>query len=126
MRYQLGLSAPNPDTRDFSEKSPLEPQKLRSNKMVCSVRKFCGFLRYFFKSALKQGPLTAVPIFFDNIKNAVYTAFFRTHCHLGFRPQNPTQGTFQRKVPWNFKSFYQSKMVCSVQSYLVYLSPKER
>ena len=42
-------------TKGLFVKSPLEPQKLRKNKLVYSGRKFCGFSRGFFKSPLKQG-----------------------------------------------------------------------
>ena len=94
--------------------------------MVYSVRKFCGFLRCFFKSALKRRFGTAVPTFFDNIKNAVYTAFFRTHCHLGFRPPKPDARDFSEKSPLELQKLYSNKMVCSVQSSLAYLYPKRK
>ena len=55
MHYQLGLSAPNPDTRNFSRKVSWNFKSFRKNKLVCSVRKFLRI----FKGLFRGKPLKA-------------------------------------------------------------------
>ena len=70
------------------------------------IESFCGFSRGFlWESPLKQGPLTAVPTYFDKLKSTATPCFFVCIMSWGCPPQTRTQETFQRKVSWNFKSF---------------------
>ena len=97
-------------------------QKLRPNEVMYSARKFCGFLRGFFKSPLKQGPLTAVPTYFDKIKNADVSAFFVCALNVGaVRPKPGHKGLFV-KSPLESQKLCQDKLVCSRGSSLANLS----
>ena len=70
------------------------------------IESFGGFSRGFlWGSPLKQGPLTAVPTYFDKLKSTASPCFFVCIMSWGCPPQTRTQETFQRKVSWNFKSF---------------------
>ncbi len=89
------------------------------------MRKFCGFLRSFFKSSLKRRFGTAVPTYFDKLKSTAMPCFLCA-LNVGASAPNPDTRNFSRKVSWNFKSFHPNKLVCSVRSSLAHLSPKER
>ena len=99
---------PQTQTKGLFVKSPLESQKLRQNEAVRSVRKFCGFLRSFFKSSLKQG-LERSSNTLRKIKNAAMPRFFRVRYKLGRLPQPPTQETFREKFLGTSKAFAKIK-----------------
>ena len=120
----VGASAPNPDTRNFSGKVSWNFKSFCQNKVVYSVRKFCGFLRRFFKSTLKQG-LERSSNISRKIKKHGNAVLFVCIISWGFRP-NPDQRTFREKSFGNPKVFDKMKWCCLVQSSLAHLSAKER
>ena len=70
------------------------------------IESFCGFSRGFlWGSLLKQSPLTAVPTYFDKLKNAALPRFFVCIISWGYPPQAPDTKDFSGKVLWNLKSF---------------------
>ena len=93
---------PKPGHKGLFVKSPLESQKLRQSEVVCLVRKFCGFLRSFFKSSLKQGLERSSNTLRKNKKRGI-AAFFCVRYQLGHLPQTPTQETFREKFLVNLQ-----------------------
>ena len=99
---------PKPGHKKLFEKSFLELQKLCKNKVVYSVRKFCGFLRSFFKSSLKQGLERSSNTFWQYKKRGEIRVFCVRY-ELGLSAPNPDTKDFSGKVLWNLKSFAQVK-----------------
>ena len=125
MRYQSGLSAPKPRHKKLFEKSFLELQKLRQNKVVWLMRKFLRIFKgLFVKSPLKQGLERQFQHTMKNKKHGD-AVFFCEHCQSGLSAPNPDTRNFSGKVSWNFKSFAKVKWCGSVGNSFAYFSYKK-
>ena len=69
------------------------------------IESFCGFSKEFFKSPLKQGPLTQFQHIMIKIKSTATPCFFVSVECWGYPPQAPDTKDFSGKVLWNLKSF---------------------
>jgi len=98
---------PKPGHKGLFEKSPLESQKLRQNKVVCSVGN--SFAYFSYKKSKRRRFGTAVPTVYDKIKKHGNAVLFRVHYQLGLSAPNPDTRNFSGKVSWNFKSFAKMK-----------------
>ena len=114
---------PKPGHKKLFEKSFLELQKLCKNKVVYSVLKFCGFLRSFFKSSLKQG-LERSSNTLRKIKNAAMPCFLRALSVEAIRPKPRPKKLFGKSF-LELQKLFQNKAVCSVGNSLAYLSYKK-
>ena len=114
---------PKPGRKGLFGKSPLESQKLRQSEVVCLVRKFCGFLRSFFKSSLKQG-LERSSNTLRKIKNAAMPCFLRALSVEAIRPKPRPKKLFGKSF-LELQKLFQNKAVCSVGNSLAYLSYKK-
>ena len=116
---------PKPGHKGLFEKSPLESQKLRQSKWVCSVQKFWGFLRDFFKSPLKRRFGTAVPTYYEKIKKHGNTVLFVCVECWGVCPKPGHKKLFVKSFLWNFKNFCHNKSMYSVGNSFAYFSYKK-
>ena len=115
---------PKPRHKGLFVKSPLESQKLHQNKVVYSVRKFCVFLRGFFKSLLKQGSLTQFQLLTTIKKTRQCRVFSCKRYQLGRLPQTLTKGLFV-KSPLEPQKLHQNKVVYFEGNSLAHLSYKK-
>ena len=90
----VGAFATNPDTKDFSRKVLWNLKSFHQNKIVQSVRKFCGFLRGFFKSPLKRRFGTQFQHIMPKIKKRGNAAFFRVSVKCWGVAPNPDAKDF--------------------------------
>ena len=104
----LGLSAPNPDTKDFSGKVLWNLKSFAKINCVVGM-KVLRIFKGLFQKPLKARFGTAVPTYYEKIKNAEKSAFFRKRYKLGLSAPNPDTRNFSGKVSWNFKSFAKMK-----------------
>jgi len=88
---------PKPRHKKLFEKSFLELQKLRKNKVIWSMEKFLRIFKGLFtKSTLKQGLERQFQHITIIKKHGIAVLFFV--CIISrFRPQTPTQKTFREK-----------------------------
>ena len=123
----VGAIRPKPGHKGLFVKSPLESQKLCQNEVAYSARKFCGFLRRFFKSTLKRRFGTEFQHITTNKKTRHCRVFLCWHYQLGISVPNPDQRNFSGKVSWNFKSSAKIKrcVLCKVL-WRTFLSRKVR
>ena len=103
----VGASAPNPDTKDFSRKVLWNLKSFAKIKCVVGA-KFFGLP--FSERKVRKEVWNAVPTYYDNFKNAAMPRFLCMHYKLGLPPPNPDTKGFSRKVLWNLKSFQQNKV----------------
>ncbi len=123
----VGAIRPKPGRKKLFEKSFLELQKLRQNKVVWLMRKFLRIFKgLFVKSPLKQGLERQFQHTMKNKKHGD-AVFFCEHCQSGLSAPNPDTRNFSGKVSWNFKSFAKIKWCgrCEVL-WLTFLSRKVR
>ena len=69
---------------------------IKRNKPAYSIRKFCGFLRGFFKKPLKARFGTAVPTYSDKIKTRISPRFCVSVISRGFRPKPGHKKLFEK------------------------------
>ena len=122
----LGLSAPSPDTRNFSGKVSWYFKSFAQNEVAWSVQKFLGIFKGIFtKIPLKRRFGTAVPTFYDKIKSTAPPCFLRMRWMLGLSAPNPDTRNFSGKVSWNFKSFAKMKWCsCGEGIYINWISER--
>ena len=121
MRYQLRLSAPNPDTKDFSRKVLWNLKSFAKIKWYVRCESFCGFLR---GKPLEARFGTAVPTYSDNLKSTAMPCFLCALSVGAIRPKPGHKGLFE-KSPLESQKLCQNKVICSVRSSLAYLSYKK-
>ena len=125
MCYRLGR-LPQPLTKKLFGKSFFELQKLLLKQSGVFGGKFLRIFKVLFtKSTLKQGPLTAVPTYNDNIKSTAMPCFFVCIECWGFRPKPGHKKLFVKSF-LELQKLCKNEVVCSGESSLAYLSPKER
>ena len=134
VRCQLGLSAPSPDTKDFSGKVLWNPKSFAKQIDVFGVKFLRIFKGLFTKSPLKQG-LERSSNILRQIKKRGIAAFFVGVIGWGVCPKPRHKGLFV-KSPLEPQKLYQNKVVYSVgnsfayfsykKSTVAHLSPKER
>ena len=120
--YQLWLSAPTPDTKDFSGKVLCNLKSFAKVNGVFGAKVFADFQGDFYKKPLEARFGTQFQYIMTNKKARRRRAFFCVYYQLWLSAPTPDARDFSGKVPWNFKSFCQSKMAYLVQSSYVYLS----
>ena len=102
----VGASAPNPDTKDFSRKVLWNLKSFAKIKCVVGA-KFFGLP--FSERKVRKEVWNAVPTYYDNFKNAAMPRFLCMHYKLGLPPQTRTQRAFREKSFGISKAFTKIK-----------------
>ena len=108
VHYKSGLSAPNPDTKDFSRKVLWNLKSFARIKWCVRWEVFADFQGAFFKKPLEAKFGTQFQHILIKEKRGFLRVFYM-YLILGLPPPNPDTRNFSRKVSWNFKSFVKTK-----------------
>ena len=117
-----------PQTRTqetFREKFLGTSKAFAKIKWCVRCESFCGFLRSFFKSSLKQGLERSSNILRKNKKRGVNRVFSCVLSVGAIRPKPGHKGLFE-KSPLETQKLSTKQRDSSVRSSLAHLSPKER